>query len=284
MRRWKWTLAVVALATSSLWADQIFVRNRPFKGLVEGKGAATTVDLKAMAECLQLKFHEVQGGYVLDRSEADPDPSLVVAGQVLVEGKSLACQVAPTGVMVNLYELVAAAGGKVVENKSLGTLDIYLTSTPSSLSKSTAGDVPAGTHTYKRFKLTGIQGIPLPDGWIPEGTQRAAEAAGSRVIDALLSQNPGRLKAALPGQDAQRLLKELGPGSLRECEIFWQSENACGVKATFNPGHGKPPGYNFLPLNTVEFQLSRGDAGFRAERAQVNLSDCPICKKRAYGI
>lgn len=277
-------ILLVSLLWGSCWGEQLFVRNRPFKGAVAGKGASLQVDLKALAEAMQFQLHEVNGGYVLDHSLTEPEGAPVAAGQVWVEGKTLTCEVGPNAIMVNLRELVAATGGKVVDNKSMGTIDVYLAAGSSNNPGGGATpEVSASTHSFKRFKLAGIQGVPLPDGWIPEGTQRAAEGLGGQIIDAVVAQNAGRLKSLLPGEDAQRMLKELGPVSLRDCQIFWNSENACGIKATFNPGHGKPPGYNFIPLNTLEVQLDRTEGAFRAGRSQVNFSDCPICKKRVYG-
>ena len=57
-------LTLVLLSLLPLAAEELWVRNRPFKGQVEGKGASLKVDLDALLKALELKAN-IQGNDVI---------------------------------------------------------------------------------------------------------------------------------------------------------------------------------------------------------------------------
>lgn len=114
----KHILLVLAL-TASLAAEPIYVRNRPFKGPASGSGPAIVVGLKEMAEALELRLVEKNGGYLIETEEGEPKE-----GEVLVNGKSLSSTPGETGPTVNLKEFAEAAGLVYRPNKSMGTIDV----------------------------------------------------------------------------------------------------------------------------------------------------------------
>ncbi len=95
-------LALLALCAPGAWAD-LFVKNKPFKGEVAGKGTAMMVEAEAFLKALGVTEYEV-------------GPNGLVIGEVTV---------ALQGSLASLSELAEAAGAKVIQNADLGTIDVY---------------------------------------------------------------------------------------------------------------------------------------------------------------
>lgn len=99
-------------------AEQLFFRNRPFKGPSAGRGAAVTVGLKEAAAVFGLPVVEKNGGYAVGSAS---EPS---TGQVLVNGTAVT-SVQEGGVLqVNLKEFAAAAQLTYKANRDLDSIDV----------------------------------------------------------------------------------------------------------------------------------------------------------------
>jgi len=119
-------LGVLAVAVQ---ADQLYIRNRPFKGHVVQSGKNVWVDLEALATALEAKLVRTeQGGYVLQlKDAAEPaDPPQVNAGQVAVGEQLLPTQDNNGTPLVSLTDGAAALGLRVSHNASMKTIDAHL--------------------------------------------------------------------------------------------------------------------------------------------------------------
>lgn len=93
--------------TASSWAEDVYVKNKPFKGHASGSGSATMVEAKAMLKALGISDFQIEGG------------------QLVMGEQSVPVQSGPKGPMVSLQALTEALGAKMVLNSGLGTIDVY---------------------------------------------------------------------------------------------------------------------------------------------------------------
>lgn len=100
-----------------LQAEEVWVRNKLFKGRVTGSGSAIAVELRAFAKAMKIDI-DVQDGRVVFG-----EASIAVKESGGVE-------------MVSLHEFSAASGLKVKANPSLGTIDVY----PGDVGTGSSGD------------------------------------------------------------------------------------------------------------------------------------------------
>ena len=109
-----------------LWAgaDQLYIRNRPFKGEVVRESGKTWVGLTALAEALGLKLTgDPQQGYVL---AVDGEASPPGEGKANVHGSEIPTLPGASGLLVALEDACPLLGARMVANKSLGTVDVSL--------------------------------------------------------------------------------------------------------------------------------------------------------------
>lgn len=119
MRLPAFVLALSLLATPG-FGEQIYLRNRPFKGPSAGTGASMTVGLKEVAEAFELPVAEVNGGFSVG-SASEPGP-----GQVWVNGTQVSATEDAAGIQVNLKEFAEAAGLLYKPNREMGSIDVSL--------------------------------------------------------------------------------------------------------------------------------------------------------------
>lgn len=100
-------LTLVLLSLLPLAAEELWVRNRPFKGQVEGKGASLKVDLDALLKALELKAN-IQGNDVIFGDFKVP-----------IETNSAGTR------MVLLRDMATGAGLRIRKNPDLGTVDVF---------------------------------------------------------------------------------------------------------------------------------------------------------------
>jgi hypothetical protein len=110
MRFRVFSLLIIVALTLTAQAEEVWVRNKPFEGAVEGSGSSLKVELQALLEALDL--------------EAQIEENAVVFGdfRVPIETTSDGTQ------MVLLKDMTVGAGLKVTRNRELGTIDVYSTS------------------------------------------------------------------------------------------------------------------------------------------------------------
>ena len=106
-------------------AQEVWVRNRPFAGVVEGSGSSLKVELSSFLEALAL--------------EAKVENGAVVFGDFRVPIEN-----GPDGIqMVLLKDIAVGASLKVTRNRELGTIDVY-SATAGTQSASDWSDTDAG--------------------------------------------------------------------------------------------------------------------------------------------
>lgn len=122
-------LAPIALLLSLVLpasSDQLYVRNRPFKGAVVRDGKTTWVELQTLATVLEAKLVPAEGGgFQLSRESVEAAP--VAAGKVAIGDKQLDTREVNGQTMIVLEEVSPLLGLKITPNRSLGTVDVNFT-------------------------------------------------------------------------------------------------------------------------------------------------------------
>lgn len=123
-------VGLTLLATFSASADQLFIRNRPFKGQVSRVSknlAAIQIELAGLCAAADFKLSEVSGNWVIHRegqAATLPEGMENVTGKLFANGKEVAF-VEQDGVkMVSLQEVSNALGGRLAHNSSLQAVDL----------------------------------------------------------------------------------------------------------------------------------------------------------------
>ncbi len=125
MRRWIACLVLTAVLTSAAWCEQVYIRNKPYKGAVSGAGASTRVELQPLVTALGLKATEVQGNWVVtaEGETASLPEGATGAGQIYFQGK-------PIGAVENgtvaLIPTAQGLGAVAKVNKDMGSIDVNL--------------------------------------------------------------------------------------------------------------------------------------------------------------
>lgn len=115
-------LLIALLLSNALSAQEVYVRNKPFKGEVSGLGQDQRVNLEALATAVEMELKEVEGVLLIGEGEASQGEP----GQLVVNGKSLTLSDGDEGKMVNLKAFSEAAGLRYNHNRELGTVDISI--------------------------------------------------------------------------------------------------------------------------------------------------------------
>lgn len=120
-------LIFFAFLVSGSQAQDLFIRNAPFKGTVVRDGGKVWIALVPFAEAIGWKV-EGKGstGYALSK-----DGSLKPAAVDLVtlEEGTVPCRLENGEALVPLEGIASLVGAKVIENKELGTIDVHLLTT-----------------------------------------------------------------------------------------------------------------------------------------------------------
>ncbi|MCE7871222.1 hypothetical protein DYH09_12695 [bacterium CPR1] len=131
MRRWISCLALVlglVLVAGPAWGEQVYIRNKPFKGAVSGKGPATAVELQALVAALGFQLTEVQGNWVVtaEGETAALPTDASGTGQVYYQGKPIATADQAGATLVPLIPTAQALGAVARHNKDMGSIDVNL--------------------------------------------------------------------------------------------------------------------------------------------------------------
>ncbi|MBT9582775.1 thioredoxin family protein [bacterium] len=103
--------------------EQLYVRNRPFKGAVVREGRVTWIDLQSLATALNAQCTPSEGGG-FQFSLTPAEPTLVAAGKVAIGGQLLETREIEGKPMISLLDVSSVPGLKVIHNKALGTVDV----------------------------------------------------------------------------------------------------------------------------------------------------------------
>lgn len=201
-------LFLVALSFTPAAAEQVYVRNRAFKGPVQGSGKSIKIGMKAFAEAMGLAVTE-QGGafFVHPREVAGNDFGIISdPGAVYVVGKRVDADPGAAGdMLISLWQAAEAAGFRAQANASLGTIDVNKAPTPKidmpvamdEPAESTSAD-PTGRKPVKRGTIPGKgdDGLRVLTGMPPKRINKPGMAVD--VQQALI---PGRHNLVVFGAD-----------------------------------------------------------------------------------
>lgn len=141
-------------------ADQLFVRNRPFKGYasnINGSLAGIRVDVAALAEAMGYKLTSVGDNWVLHKPTECADLHNEQDHQKLfVHGVRLDLQTESGVQTVGLQEVSAALGARFRRNASMGTVDFDLpTAVAAEAPAASPGGkkAPAASESFSAFQV-----------------------------------------------------------------------------------------------------------------------------------
>ncbi|MBS2040950.1 hypothetical protein JST97_38545 [bacterium] len=112
-KTWLVGLSLLGLLCIPTSAEQLYIRNRPFKGAVKKSDGRLWVDLKTFAEALGATVEEGESGTTIKMPEA-------------AEASKLETMQDNGVVMVPLEGTAKLVGARVVVNKQMGTIDVSM--------------------------------------------------------------------------------------------------------------------------------------------------------------
>lgn len=133
--RWILYFCLAASVLSPAGADRLYVRNRPYKGVLVGSAANLTslrADVASLTEALGYQLSEVEGNWVVRRNAQEPVPEDLVkgGGKLYVLGQPLPVQREDGHHMVQLSAFAEVVGARVRRHPELGTIDLDLVADP----------------------------------------------------------------------------------------------------------------------------------------------------------
>ncbi len=140
-------VGLTLLATFSASADQLFIRNRPFKGQVSRVSknlGAIQIELAGLCTAADFKLSEVSGNWVVHKegqTAALPEGMENATGKLFANGKEVAFTEENGVKLVNLQELSNALGGRLAHNPDMQAVDLNF---PAG-GVASASDAPKGT-------------------------------------------------------------------------------------------------------------------------------------------
>jgi hypothetical protein len=129
VRRWIACLVLAVVLTGQALCEQVYVRNKPFKGAVAGAGPSTTVDLATLVGALGFTLTEMNGNWVVTgagETPALPTEAAPDARQVYFKGKSILTATEGGASMVPVISTAQALGAVAKHNKDMGSIDVNL--------------------------------------------------------------------------------------------------------------------------------------------------------------
>lgn len=152
MKRLIATLLVSAGLLLPAGAEQLNVRNQPFKGSVVRESGKIWVDFKSFAEALDVKYRgDEQSGFLVGDAQAE----LPGSGKVNIQGTEVECKVEET-VLVELNQVSKLLGARVVINKQLDSIDVTMVKARANMPAS-SNSIEQAAYTLIEFSSPGNQ-------------------------------------------------------------------------------------------------------------------------------
>ncbi|MBI3924956.1 MAG: hypothetical protein HY319_05405 [Armatimonadetes bacterium] len=119
-------LLLTTWLTRPVCAEEIYVRNKLYKGHVVGKGATTQVELSELAAALHLQLRQAPNGgcYATWRDDSTLGADLAGPSKVIVEGQEMPTVEDGDRVLVNLKQFAEALGARFQINTGLDSIDV----------------------------------------------------------------------------------------------------------------------------------------------------------------
>lgn len=145
---------VLSLNLCAFAANEIYVKNRPFKGSVSTYEGQLWVELPAFAKAIGANLvSNPQGGHALSLEALDPSAANdVQPNTVMVAGTLLPSRLNGEIVEVPLQEAAKLLNAKVVNNKALGTIDVNVSGPVKAYTPPPAEVASAKEKTEKKTK------------------------------------------------------------------------------------------------------------------------------------
>ena len=128
MSKYLWLFVFLFLCSTLLPAEQLFVRNKPFKGATKGVGRSRMCELVPLAEALGFTVRPFNGGFlVVSDPTSDQASELCETGVAMVDGNKVELSTGTGGeTLVSLSDFCNCTGAKLVLNHDMGSADVYL--------------------------------------------------------------------------------------------------------------------------------------------------------------
>jgi len=130
-------------------ADQLFIRNRPFKGHAFGVGrnlSGIRIELTELVKASGFTLAEIGGNWVVHKegetAALPADAPEGVVGRLFVNGKEVECTEENGEKVVSLQSFTQAVGGRLSHNSEMKSVDLNF---PQGASVTTAGKPTSGT-------------------------------------------------------------------------------------------------------------------------------------------
>lgn len=112
-KNWLVGLSLLALLCTAGSAEQLYIRNKPFKGTIKRSDGRLWVDLKTFAEAMGATVEENEGATTIRMPEA-------------AEAAKVETQQDNGVVLIPLEATAKLVGARVIANKQMGTIDVSL--------------------------------------------------------------------------------------------------------------------------------------------------------------
>jgi hypothetical protein len=147
-KRWIVCLGLIGACVSTAAADRLYVRNRPFKGVLVGSAgnlASLRADVASLTEALGYQLSEIEGNWVVRRTAQEPLPQELVkgGGKLYVLGQPVPVVLDEGHQMVQLSAFAEVVGARVRRHPELGTIDLDLVLDPT---KQGSAAIPGAHH------------------------------------------------------------------------------------------------------------------------------------------
>lgn len=153
-------------------ADQLYIRNRPFKGSVKNSEGKLWVELKSISEAFQVSLVDNgSGGYAISSNPLAPEElAALPANKLQFEGQSLELQDLNGVPHVSLENFAKIMNAKVIVNKQLKTVDVSVATTaqaaaPNAVAGAQSAPPPPGIlRIHGRIGIAGADMVGLFEG------------------------------------------------------------------------------------------------------------------------
>ena len=136
-------LSLLGMLYTQAAADQLYIRNRPYKGTVKRADGRLWVDLKTFAAALGATVEQNSEGGTLVKMPDGPAPeNPVAAGKLMVANQEVESQQENGAVLVPLEATAKLLGAKVISNKQMGTIDVSLAASQAPIATTAVGAKP----------------------------------------------------------------------------------------------------------------------------------------------
>lgn len=159
-------VGLLCLTTAVGWCDQLYVRNRPFKGKATAVGknlSSIRVDLNDLCKAADLTLSPVGENWVV-HSSAEQPPELPagsegLTGKLFVQGKELTFEDQGGARLVSLQDFSKLWGARLTYNASMQTVDLnFVPSAPTASGEGkpsqAAAYVPSSKYRIVAFGAT----------------------------------------------------------------------------------------------------------------------------------